>query len=303
MNRVEREELLRRWFRKSSDSENERMDRAVRMVTQAVESHAAFDDATYRIYPKGSYANETNVRVDSDVDIVVQNQELFYFDYDPDAITPAPDFNHHPYKGQWTPDLWRSEVTAALTAKFGRSGIDTTGSVAIRVKEVTNSRPSTDVVPAFDYKRFVTSDRRRYHEGSRTYSKERKAITNFPEQQLVNGREKHRETGRRYKRYVRALKNAENVLVKDGAIDELPSYFMECLMWNVPNAVINSGDQFEGLELSLFWLFTELRQQNYDPRDWVEPNRLKWLFVDQDKWTPEQARDLALATLAHLGLI
>lgn len=57
---------------------------------------------------------------------------------------------------------------------------------------------------------------------------------NWPQQQLKNGRSLNTQTNHRYKKYVRALKNAESFLAAAGTIDELPSYFMECLVFNVP---------------------------------------------------------------------
>ena len=52
-------------------------------------------------------------------------------------------------------------------------------------------------------------------------------IDNYPAQQLANGRAKDTATGGRYKKYVRALKTAENLLAAEGVIDDLPSYFRQ----------------------------------------------------------------------------
>lgn len=43
MSQSEREELLKRWIQRSSDSEEERIERAERMITKAIEAHAPFD--------------------------------------------------------------------------------------------------------------------------------------------------------------------------------------------------------------------------------------------------------------------
>lgn len=39
------------------------------MIREAINAHDAFKGSAYSIYAKGSYANNTNVKSDSDVDI------------------------------------------------------------------------------------------------------------------------------------------------------------------------------------------------------------------------------------------
>lgn len=65
------EDTLSGWTGPSSDTEQDKQDRTIRMIREAVQSHDAFDDCTLSVYPKGSYANNTNVRADSDVDVAI----------------------------------------------------------------------------------------------------------------------------------------------------------------------------------------------------------------------------------------
>ena len=66
------EDRLSGWTGPSSDTEQEKQERTERMIREAVKEHPAFDDCKLTVYAKGSYANNTNVRTDSDVDIAVQ---------------------------------------------------------------------------------------------------------------------------------------------------------------------------------------------------------------------------------------
>ena len=131
MTASDRKALLSQWIKPSSESEQERQERAERMIRNAINAHPAFNETPITVYAKGSYPNNTNVRVDSDVDVVVENHDLYYFDYFP-GVTPSPRVRNTPYAGTWTPENWRSEVTKALTNCFGRSDVDTSGSVALR---------------------------------------------------------------------------------------------------------------------------------------------------------------------------
>jgi hypothetical protein len=301
----ERFDLLERWMRRSSPSEDDRMERAERMITEAIDMHPAFDGyrSSIVVYTKGSYANRTNVRADSDVDVVVENRDLFYYSYFPADSAPSPDPQANPYVGRWNdPHQWRAEVEAALVARFMSPDVDTSGEVALTISEVAGSRPSADVVPAFAYRRFDSTDRRIVHHGSRVYKRTGGRIDNFPSQQLTNGRAKDERTGGRYKKFVRALKNAENHLSATGVINDLPSYFMECLVWNVPDLVITSGYRLDdGFRATLQHLINGLHPDNYREYDWEEPNRLKYLFRGNDKWTPNDGLFLAFRTWQHLG--
>lgn len=280
------------------------MERAERMVIAAIDAYPAFDGyrSSIKVYAKGSYANRTNVQADSDVDVVVENQHVVYYDYFPRDIAPSPDPNASPYTGRWDdPDEWREEVRLAMANKFGSPDVDSSGEVAITIAEVTGSRPSADVVPSFDYRRYDTPDRRIAHVGSRVFKRTSGWIDNFPDQQKANGIVKDRNTGGRYKKYVRALKNAENFLADQGVIDELPSYFMECLVWNVPNENVTLGGSLDhGFRSTLAYLFNNLRTASFEADGWEEPNQLKYLFRT-NRWSRKDAFELIDATWDLLG--
>src|SRR4051812_2772699 len=150
MTKSEREALLSSWIKPSSDSEKEQQDRAERMVRDAIDAWPAFDDTTLVIYTKGSYPNNTNVRADSDVDVVVECVECSYYDYGP-GVTANPSAAGSPYEGEWTTKRWREEVGNALVEAFGEDAVDLTRKVAQNVAAVKGSRPSADVVPSFNY--------------------------------------------------------------------------------------------------------------------------------------------------------
>lgn len=262
------------------------------MIREAIDRHAPFSGVSIDVYAKGSYANNTNVRLDSDVDIVVECRDCMFYDY---AHGVAPGTSLGAYAGRWTRDAWRQEVTNAVVNRFGASGVDASGSIAIVVKEQPGSRPSADVVPSFDYRLYWASDRTRYAEGSTVFTRQGTKIVNWPAQQLENGRRKNDATGRRYKNFVRALKNAENHLTKNGVFAEKPSYLMECLVWNVPNLTLTLGDLDDAFRSTLHWLWDRLTTQ-YVRENLVEPNGIKYLFGEHQKWTLDEAKQVIRAT-------
>lgn len=287
---------LSQWIKPSSTSEQDRQARAERMVKDAIAAYTPLTGVSYSVYAKGSYPNNTNVRLDSDVDIVVECKEVFFYAF-ADGLT-VPYSPPTPYTGTWTKELWREAVTRALIAKFG-SGVDASHNVALFVDEVPNSRPSVDVVPSFGHRLYTASDASRYLDGSCVWTKDGSKIVNWPQQQLENGRSRNTATGGRYKEMVRALKSAENVLVADGVIKDLPSYFMECLVWNVPVTLYTSktlSDAFLGV---IAFITKALMDKTH--LGWMEPNGIKPLWGPSQKWSDGDALLLMVGAAQRLG--
>jgi hypothetical protein len=99
---------------------------------------------------------------------------------------------------------------------------------------------------------------------------------------------------------VRALKNAENYLAEQGTTKAKPSYLMECLIWNVPHMTLVRGDLDDGFRATLVRLWEHLTDQHHG-EEWEEPNELKYLFASGQNWTPEDAKEVVLATWQLLG--
>lgn len=297
MTPAERETLLSTWIKPSSADEQTQQDRAERMVITAIKAHRNLKTAGLKVYAKGSYPNNTNVRRDSDVDIAVQCTACQYYYYLPGKEPQEP--TSSVYEGEWTPTYLRSELQKALVEAFGSAAVSA-GKIALTVSAVPGSRPSADVVPSFNYVLYDDAYRISRREGACVFPKGKtQKIVNWPAQQLSNGRLKNTSTGGRYKRFVRALKNAENELVRLGRIEELPSYFMECLVWNVANLTLQRGTSLsDGFRATLYELWDCLN--NGATSEWTEPNRNKYLFRSSQSWSAADAKAIVLGTWNYL---
>lgn len=299
MSDTDRESLIARWVKPSSETEQDQQDRAERMVTKAIEASEDLKSAKYKIYTKGSYPNKTNVRQDSDVDVVVELQECQYYEYLPGvpAAVPKPST----YTGEWDERAWRAAVLKAMEDYFGASEVDSTGKIAIEIQAKPGSRPSADVVPSFSFIRYDSTDQSQYHVGSCVFTRDTLAkIVNWPRQQLDNGVAKNNLTNGRYKKFVRALKNAENVLAEAGKISDLPSYFMECMVYNVSSGNLGYGSSLgAGFGQTLAAMYGDL-DDGTALDSWVEPNDLKWLFKGNKKWSVAEGKELILETWRYL---
>jgi hypothetical protein len=290
------EDKLVSWTGPSSATEQDKQDRTERMVKDAARDHPGFQNCTLTVYTKGSYPNNTNVKADSDVDVAVQCSDALYWDAaEPGAGTSL----STPYTGIWTPSKLRSEVLVALEKKFPGQ-IDSSGSTAIRINSST-ARVDGDVLPCFDYRYYFATGG--YREGSRAFKTNGSPITNYPDQQLKNGIAKNYATAMRYKKAVRVLKRIENAMVEDSVIDELPSYFMECLVYNVPNPILTRVMWVEVVRGILGHVYESLEgpEPTEESSRWLEVNECKYLFHSSQKWSRADGRALAQSAWDYLG--
>jgi len=141
----------------------------------------------------------------------------------------------------------------------------------------------------------------KYHQGTRIYPDSGNHIHNWPRQQYDNGVAKNNATGRRFKRMVRALKRLENELCTQGLLDdELPSFLMECLVYNVPNDCFNQRTYVADMRAVLATIFNATRNKA-DCSEWLEVNERKYLFHASQGWTYQQAHALADAAWDYMG--
>jgi hypothetical protein len=291
------EDLLSGWTGPSSATEQDKQDRTERMVREAVRDHGPFADCSLNVYAKGSYANNTNVKADSDVDIGVQCQDVMYWEEE----TPGAHTGGTPYAGLWTPAKLRSELKAALIAKFGTGDVDDSGATAFTVRS-SSARVDADVVPCFDYRYYFSGGGSR--DGARIFPKTGLGFENYPDQQLSNGNAKNNRSGTIYKKGVRVMKRVENAMVENNAHREVPSFFIECLVYNCPDSIFARSSWTDRVSAMLVHIWEDL-QGDAEPDEesdrWLEVNECKYLFHARQKWSRADGRDFAKAAWNYLG--
>jgi tRNA nucleotidyltransferase (CCA-adding enzyme) len=73
-----------------SDTEDEKREKTETEIKSALSEYDGLSGRPYVVYAKGSYANNTNVRLNYDVDIAVEYRGFFYFDLMFDLAETAP---------------------------------------------------------------------------------------------------------------------------------------------------------------------------------------------------------------------
>lgn len=213
-----------------------------------------------KIYLQGSYKNDTNIRTDSDVDVVVELTTTFGHNAHelPYEQKTAHDQAYSSAVYDWQ-DL-RRDVISALESYYTVANVDTSGNKSIKILP-TSGRLKADVVPVINYRNydyFYGSDTHSSEEGVKFYHRTtNRAIVNYPEHHFKNGAQKHQNTQNQFKQVVRIIKNARNYLVDKGLLDKekAPSYFLQSLIYNVPNSCF-SNDLSASTRSVLNYLYT-----------------------------------------------
>src|SRR6267142_1123392 len=103
------------------------------------------------VFLQGSYGNDTNIFAESDVDVVIRLDSVFYYDIDPLPVDQQAAFKAVHPAAAYTHSLFKADVVKALTEKFG--GAVTPGGKAVVVAPYGNRR-STDVLIATQFRRY-----------------------------------------------------------------------------------------------------------------------------------------------------
>ena len=285
---TEWEDVFRMWSKPSSETEQQKAANAESMIRAAIRDCDRFKGKDIEIFAQGSYRNNTNVRRESDVDITVRCNDVCYADLS--GVAGLRDTDVGLSDATYTYRELKNDVEAALKEKFGKDGV-TRGSKAFDVHP-TSYRVDADVVAVFQHRRYyrATDGRIYYHLGSEFWPDTGGSIINWPQQHHENGVEKNKATGNRFKYITRVLKRLRNHMADQGiaAAKPIPSYLIECLVWNVPNSHFGHDDYVTDVRDALAHLFNDTMLQERC-KEWGEVNELKYLFGPAQPWTREKA--------------
>lgn len=242
-------------------------------IKTALESKSAgYAVKAFEVFLQGSYGNDTNIYAESDVDIVIRLDDIYY--YDTSALTPQDlqTFNAESVPGTYPYDDYKTHVVAALTKSFGNDVEP--GTKAIKIKASGNRR-NADVLPAAEFRRYYSSNGLKYTSGICFFTSSGKRIVNYPKLHSANCTTKHQNTGKWFKPMVRVLKNMRSKLVDDGVIGAgvAPSYFLEGLLYNVPDEKFGKSYQDTFVE-AMNWIV------GADQEKLVCAHRQHWLVRD-----------------------
>jgi hypothetical protein len=246
---------LETWSHQGSVTESSSTYQTIR--TALTDSKAVYADKSFNVFLQGSYGNGTNIYAESDVDTVIRLDSIFRGDVRQlPADQQAAYHQAYPGSAGYTFGEFNKGVITRLTNAFGADAI-TQGNKAIAIK-ANGSRRSADVIACYQYRRytrFKNATDNAYISGIIFPSSWSGEIINYPKLHAENLTTKQQATSKWFKPIVRIVKNMRKKMVKDGTIanDVAPSYYIEGMLYNVPNSKFGTGygDSFVN---SLNWL-------------------------------------------------
>lgn len=205
-------------------------------------------NGSIEIYLQGSYKNDTNIRGDSDVDLVVELNTAF--GHNAHELPADQKRLHDLAYGSATYD-WenlRSDIIKALNSYYESRYVNDTGNKALKLLAVPG-RLKADIVPVVrfrKYRHFLGTDNFKSERGIKFYHRAtKKPIINFPHHHFNNGKDKNSEsrTNGWFKPTVRILKNARSYLIDNNVLSKetTPSYFLQSLIYNVPDNLFGNS--------------------------------------------------------------
>lgn len=297
------ESRLEDWTGTGADKGSARCRRTVRNGLRGSRSPLKQKKDEFSVYLQGSYANTTHIYGGSDVDIVVRlesswkrdlselsedEKERYHEDYS------SADYGYRDFYG---------DAKDALVTKFGTRAVNI-GDKSVKINSNHCGLPlDVDVVPAQEYRVYHS-----YPPGDEEPDLTRgiffrtqfggTKIINFPKEHRWNGEDKNSRCNGNYKETIRMFKHArdhidDKLVLGNG---DVPSYFIECLLYNVPYQRFrryNLDDRFEAV---LEYLerddvdVTEMEQQN-EMVDLTGGSETEWTAYAADRFI-EDLREL-----------
>ena len=254
-------------------------------IKSALEDRTApYTGKNIKVFLQGSYGNDTNIYAESDVDVVIRLDSCFYSD-----VAHLPEEEKAAYgrafsDATYTLTTFKRDVLVVLNAQYGSAVYAGAKAIAI---DANGSRRKADVIvscPYRRYSRFRSHSDSTYTEGICFFNSHGDRIVNYPQQHSTNMTMKHKASSEWLKPMVRVLKNMRSRLVEDRMIKAgiAPSYYLEGLLYNVPNAMF-AGSYKQSVINVLNWY---LRNAKKD--DLVCANEQYYLLRDGNHtcWEP-----------------
>jgi len=190
------ESQLDTWAHQGSITQSSSTYATVKRALEAADTKYA--SRSYEVFLQGSYGNDTNIYAESDVDVVIRLDDVYY--YDIGALKPEEQarFNAGLVPGTYPYAGYKADVIAALVKSFGAADVKP-DKKAVKIK-ANGSRRSADVVVAAEFRRYYSgSFGPQYTSGICFFTPSGDRIANYPKQHSANCTKKHQDTNEWFK--------------------------------------------------------------------------------------------------------
>ena len=236
----------------SSKTARKRIKRDLNRDRSALVQHT--DVNAFTVYTQGSYKNYTNTRGSSDLDLIVQLRSPWMRDLSELSDADRERYHENTISADYGyDDGFRGSVVQALRQFYQESTLRdpvTNSGKAIEISGRHNPLPiDVDVVAAQEYRiyhSYPEDGEPEYTEGMKFKPRHgTEWWVNFPKEHVKNSDAKHDN----FRETVRVFKNARDHYDDNNSFAlNAPSYYIECLLYNVPDEILkttNLSDRFD----------------------------------------------------------
>lgn len=297
------EDTFSSWAKGPGETEKAKCDNAITQIRKAISKFPALEGKNIEVLAQGSYKNNTNIRLDSDVDICILCRDTCFTNYSFASDLTDSDVGlsecSYPYES------YKNDIEKALYEYFGSAYVKR-GDKAFDVHANTY-RVDADVVPCFELRRYMrdTNNKPYYIKPTGTAfltDRDSRRIENWPQQNYDNGVDKNDKTGKRYKALIRIIKNMRNYMqdINISESKEIASFLIECLLWNVPNEGYGHDSYTDDIRYILAYTFNKTLNDE-ECKEWGEVNELKYLFRKSQPWDRNKSHAFLSAAWDIIG--
>lgn len=229
---------------------------------------------------QGSYANDTCVKQDSDVDIAVIHCQPFKAKFINGFKNI--DYGFADYKGDFNLIDFKGQILDKLNSRFNGQVKGHDKSIKV---EGNTYRKDCDVVPCERYRNYAflnSSDPNVYASGILIKTDKGQEIINYPEVHYKNEVDKNNKTKGMFKKIVRVFKNIANDFSEKNTLSKtISSFKLECLLYNAPNQEFLYDESYKK---RVVYLCNELIEDlDTNPDQLLESNGIKQLFIEKQE--------------------
>ena len=275
------ESQLETWSHQGSITQSSNTYNTIKNVLAA--STTPYAGKNFEVFLQGSYGNHTNIYAESDVDIVIRLDDCFHSDLESLSDDEKSAYKQAFRDATYTHADCKRDVLSVLQGQYG-SAVNA-GDKALAI-DANGSRRKSDVIVATQFRRyfnFRSANESKYIEGICFFNSAGERIANYPKQHSANLTTKHQVSSNWLKPMARVFKNMRSLMVDGGLIKAgiAPSYYIEGLLYNVPNAMLTASYQ-ECVINTLNWY-----RQEASKTDLVCANEQYYLLRDghHTSWT------------------
>lgn len=295
------EEQLTGYTKPISSTEKARCKNAIEMISQSLkeggydekesikleyENTLAYsttlkkEDIIIKLLVQGSYANNTNVKTESDVDIAVIQEDTFNTKY---GLGKSKE-NYGFIEGNYNFLEYKRKIYNYLEHTFTHDNICWKNK-CILVRG-NSYRVDADAVPSRRYRDYTSDlvdDPDNFIGGINIISDDGENIINYPEQHIKNGRDKNNATNYFYKKIVRIMKKIRYIMIDKGipTANNVSSFSLESLLWNIDNDEYTHEENYIGRVLNIVNFLKYTAIDNLD--EYKEANGIKSLCENNIK--------------------